>query len=195
MEQTVTTNTANHQDFKDIVYPLSQVLAPVRADLNHLEKELYKNIPTCSKTASKILNHILSSGGKRIRPAAYFLASKLFNSKNKYYMSMAVATEFVHTASLLHDDVIDRSSLRRNKPTAHCIWGDESAILVGDLIYARASELMAETQKFQIVKDYSAAIRAMSEGELLQLEHVLNIDLPIETYIEIIFRNLANPTI
>ena len=99
---------------------------------------------------------------------------------------MACVTEFVHTASLLHDDVIDSSTLRRNKPTVHTKWGDQMAVLVGDLIYARASELMAKTEKNEVVSSFAQTIKKMSEGEIYQLEHVYDYNMTRDRYFQII---------
>jgi len=165
---------------------IQNAFAPIQSKMEQLSTALYEYLPPMSPPARQILGHIFSSGGKRVRPATFFLASRLFKTKSKYSMPMAIATEYVHTASLLHDDVIDNSSLRRNKPTANHIWGDESAVLVGDLIYARASEMMAQTGHLEIVKTFAKAIRKMSEGELLQLEHVFDFKQKKSTYLEII---------
>jgi octaprenyl-diphosphate synthase len=109
----------------------------------------------------------------------------------KHLIPIAAVCEYVHSASLLHDDVIDNSSLRRNKPTANRIWGDEASVLVGDLVYSRASEMMAESGSLELVKTFAKAIRLMSEGELLQLENVFNMDIAEETYLRIVENKTA----
>ncbi len=138
-----------------------------------------------------MVSGLFTTPGKMIRPALYLLSCKLVNYDGPDKFPMAAVSEFVHTASLLHDDVIDNSTLRRNKPTVHSIWGDESAVLLGDLIYARASEMMAETKNLTIVSSFARAIRYMSESELLQLENVFNFNIDEDIYFKILFGKTA----
>ena len=133
-----------------------------------------------------MLAYLFGDRGKRIRPALFFLVSRMVGYEGPHLISMAAVCEYIHTASLLHDDVVDDSTLRRNKPTVSARWGDESAVLVGDLIYATASCLMAETGNLSIVKTFSHAIQRMSEGELLQLETLFHWNLSQETYYRIL---------
>lgn len=163
----------------------ASALNSVEPQLTKLNQNLTSYLPTASKTSQQMINHLFGTEGKRIRPALFFLSARLFDYAGKHLYPIAAVCEFVHTASLLHDDVVDNSPLRRNKPTAHTLWGDESAILVGDLIYARASEMMAETECNEIVKGFAQSIRHMSEGELLQLEHIYNAKTTITDYLTI----------
>lgn len=165
---------------------LSEALAPVVGDLSLLNEKLLEFIPANAATTKEVLKHVFDAGGKRIRPALYFFACRLFNYRGDQFLPIAAVCEYVHTASLLHDDVVDDSSLRRGKPTANSIWGDQASVLVGDLIYARASELMAQTGSLEIVETFAVAIRHMSEGELFQLEQVFNLATTEETYFRIL---------
>lgn len=165
---------------------LAQALEPVAEDLAALKKLLPQYIPAQTQSAQEIIAHVFSAGGKHIRPALYLMACQLMAYRGPHLLPIAAVCEYVHTASLLHDDVVDNSSQRRNKPTANKLWGDASAVLVGDLIYATASELMAQTGKLEIVTSFAAAIRQMSEGELLQLENILHLDLSEEVYFRIL---------
>ena len=165
---------------------LADSLAPVQPDLDVLRGKITSFLPADTHSAQKIIEHIFESGGKRIRPALYFFCARLFDYRGEHLYPIAAVSEFVHTASLLHDDVVDNSTLRRNKPTANASWGDQSSVLVGDLIYARASEMMAATGSLEIVTTYAQAIRLMSEGELFQLEQCFDISTPKETYFKII---------
>jgi octaprenyl-diphosphate synthase len=165
---------------------LSRALAPVRPKLEELADCLTGFLPPESQTACAIVDHVFASGGKRIRPALYFLAARMAGYDGPQLYPMAAVTEFVHTASLLHDDVVDDSTVRRNRPTSNNIWGDESAVLVGDLIYSRASEMMADTGSLEIVRTFARAIRLMSEGELYQLENIFDREFSIERYLRII---------
>lgn len=170
---------------------MAEALSPVESSLQSLSQQLEALTLADTRTSKEVVHHVLGAGGKRIRPALYFLTAKLLGYNGPHLESMAAVCEFVHTASLLHDDVIDNSTLRRNKPTANSIWGDESSVLTGDLIYARASELMAATGSLEIVSMFARAIRLMSEGELLQLEHLYNPDMPETSYFRIIENKTA----
>lgn len=161
-------------------------MAPVANELVELTRKLTSFIPTESQTSRRIIDHVFGAGGKRIRPALYFMCCRLLGYKGDHLYAIAAVTEFVHTASLLHDDVVDNSTLRRNRPTTNSIYGDEAAVLVGDLIYSRASEMMAATGDMEIVNTFARAIRLMSEGELLQLENLYNDNMTEATYLKIL---------
>jgi octaprenyl-diphosphate synthase len=161
-------------------------LKPVKEHLDELGKRLSSYVPTDTNSGRSVLEYIFQSGGKRIRPALYFLACRMLGYQGDHFYSIAAVGEFVHTASLLHDDVVDDSTIRRGKPTANTTWGDQSSVLVGDLIYSTASEMMAATGSLEVVKTFARAIRMMSDGELLQLESVYKGDLPEATYMKIL---------
>ena len=165
---------------------IEAALQPVSEDLRRLNGLLPGYIPTESNTAAAVVRHAFGSGGKRIRPALYFFACRLLGYAGEHLMPIGAVSELVHTASLLHDDVVDNSPMRRNKPTAHSVWGSETAVLVGDLIYARASEMMAATGSQELVEGFARSIRYMSEGELLQLENIFNPDMSEDRYFRII---------
>lgn len=165
---------------------IEQALEPVQHQLGELSRRLAGYLPTETQSGKAVINHVFGSGGKRIRPALYFMCCRLLGYEGEHLYPIGAVTEFVHTASLLHDDVVDNSTLRRNKPTANSIYGDETAVLVGDLIYSTASEMMAATGKMEIVKTFARAIRLMSDGELLQLESLFKPALPVETYLRIL---------
>lgn len=165
---------------------LSQILGPVLKDLTQLETNLIAYLGSDSESARNVVGFFFSQKGKRIRPALFFYICNILGYDGPHKIMMGCVTEFVHTASLLHDDVIDSSTLRRNKPTVHTRWGDQMAILVGDLIYARASELMAKTCKVDIISSFARTIKKMSEGEIFQLEHISDYSMSQECYFNII---------
>lgn len=170
---------------------LKRAFSPVSAELAQLLIQIPGFILCDSAVGKKMTQHLFSNPGKMIRPALYLMCCKLVGYDGPHKFAMAAVSEFVHTASLLHDDVIDNSTLRRNKPTANSIWGDEAAVLFGDLIYSRASEMMAETESLEIVASFARAIRVMSESELLQLEHVYDFNIDESTYIKILLGKTA----
>ena len=165
---------------------LRDAVFPVQPDLDRLQSKIGTLIPTESRSAKSIVSYTLGNVGKRIRPALYYMCSKLLGYQGPYLDEIAAVGELVHTASLLHDDVVDNSTLRRGLTTANTTWGDQSAVLVGDLIYSRASELMASAGNMEIVATFANAIRLMSEGELLQLENAFNFSMPREVYFRIV---------
>lgn len=170
---------------------IAKSLKPVSADLEYLDKTILDFIPHETETAKSVLEHVFDGGGKRIRPALFFLCCRLFSYRGDQLYPISAVCEFVHTASLLHDDVIDNSTLRRNKPSANSVWGDQASVLVGDLIYARASELMAATGSIDIVSTFARAIRLMSEGELYQLESTCDLRKANEHYFRTIYCKTA----
>lgn len=139
-------------------------------ELESLEKKLVEYLLTPNEPTNQVLSHIFSSGGKRIRPAIFLLCSQLIDYDGEHKYPIASVCEYIHTASLLHDDVIDNSTLRRNKPTVNSVWGDETAVLSGDLIYSAACRLMVKTKSLELIDDFAECIRFMSESELYQLE-------------------------
>ena len=171
---------------------LTQLLGPVFHDLTRLESALVTLLETDSKTAQEIVQFFFTQKGKRIRPALFFYICNILGYDGPHKIMMGCVTEFVHTASLLHDDVIDNSTLRRNKPTVQTCWGDQMAILVGDLIYARASELMAKTGQETLITSFAQTIKKMSEGEIYQLEHVFDYSVSYERYLDIISSKTAS---
>ncbi|MBI2603483.1 MAG: polyprenyl synthetase family protein [Deltaproteobacteria bacterium] len=169
-----------------LLVALKGSLGTVGDEIAELTKLIPTYLPVETDSSQRMVQHLFSNPGKMIRPALYLLSCRLFSYEGPHKFSMAAVCEFVHTASLLHDDVIDNSTTRRNRPTANSIWGDEAAVLMGDLIYARASEMMAETSNLQIVSAFAQAIRIMSESELLQLEHLYSPNIPADVYFRIL---------
>lgn len=161
-------------------------LAPVAGELAALPETLDILLPKRSSTSKKVARHILEGGGKRVRPALFFLACRLTGYKGEHLQKVAAVCEYVHTASLLHDDVVDESRLRRGRATPNAVWGNQPAVLVGDLVYATACELMASTGKVELVEYFARAIRLMSEGELIQLENKFNVGIERSTYMNIL---------
>jgi geranylgeranyl pyrophosphate synthase len=152
------------------------------SDLESLEKKLVEYLLTPNEPTNQVLSHIFSSGGKRIRPAIFLLCSQLIDYDGEHKYPIASVCEYIHTASLLHDDVIDNSTLRRNKPTVNSVWGDETAVLSGDLIYSAACKLMVKTKSLELIDDFAECIRFMSESELYQLELLWKRDTTQEQY-------------
>ncbi|MBW8310366.1 MAG: polyprenyl synthetase family protein [Candidatus Paracaedibacteraceae bacterium] len=133
----------------------------------------------------QIAKHIIYSGGKRLRPALVILASHIHGRVSAATIALAAAVEFIHTATLLHDDVIDESDLRRGMPSAHTVWGNTAAILVGDFLFAKAFELMVTTGDLRVLQILSKTSAIITAGEVRQLMESHSFDLSIESSLQI----------
>lgn len=133
-----------------------------------------------------LAEHLIAAGGKRLRPLLTVAAARLAGSDNDHCLKLAAAVEFIHTATLLHDDVVDGSALRRGKVAAHLIWGGAQSVLVGDFLFARAFELMVETNSMKALEILARASRVIAEGEVLQLMRSHDLNLSQAIYLEII---------
>jgi octaprenyl-diphosphate synthase len=133
-----------------------------------------------------LAEHLIAAGGKRLRPLLTVAAARLAGASGDAHLKLAAAVEFIHTATLLHDDVVDGSQLRRGKAAAHLIWGASSSVLVGDFLFARAFELMVETRSLHALDILARASRVIAEGEVLQLTRAHDLNLSQATYLEII---------
>lgn len=162
-----------------------------RPDLKTLEPLLVEYLLTPNEPTNDVLRHIFSAGGKRVRPGLFLLISRLIHYTGPHRMPIAAVCEYIHTASLLHDDVIDNSTLRRGKPTANSIWGDETAVLAGDLIYSAACRLMVKTQSLELIDTFAECIRFMSESELFQLELLWIADVTQQQYERVVHGKTA----
>jgi octaprenyl-diphosphate synthase len=139
----------------------------------------------------QLANHLIEAGGKRLRPLLTVAAARLVGGRNDACLKLAAAVEFIHTATLLHDDVVDASQLRRGKVAAHLIWGAPSSVLVGDFLFARAFELMVETGVMRALEILARASRVIAEGEVLQLTRAHDLNLSQTTYLQIITAKTA----
>ena len=155
--------------------------------LNNVEALIQQKLKSDVNLIEKMSNHHLSSGGKRLRALLTLGSAKLTGyNENKRDINLAACVELIHSATLLHDDVIDESELRRGKKTTNSIWGNQSSILVGDYLLSRCFEMMVEDGDLEILKLLSSTSAKIAQGEVLQLQHRGEADLLEETYIDII---------
>jgi octaprenyl-diphosphate synthase len=159
--------------------------------LSQVEAAMRAQLASQSPVVAQIGEHVLSSGGKRVRPALLFFASDLCGYTGPRRVQIAAAIEFLHTATLLHDDVVDAGDLRRGKPAANVLWGNRRAILVGDFFYARASSMIVEDGELAILELFANTIRRMAEGELLQMQRSFDPDVSETHYYDVIDRKSA----
>ena len=135
--------------------------------------------------------HIIGSGGKRLRPMLVLLAAQAALYAGDEHIQLAAVVEFIHTATLLHDDVVDESDLRRGRKTANAVWGNAASVLVGDFLYSRAFQLMVELERMRVMKILADTTNAIAEGEVLQLLHINNPDIDEAAYLQVVERKTA----
>ena len=135
--------------------------------------------------------YIVSNGGKRLRPMLLLLAAKALGGVNDHHLILAAVIEFIHTATLLHDDVVDESELRRGRESANAVWGNAASVLVGDYLYSSAFEMMVRTGNMRVMEILSKTTTAIAEGEVLQLLNCNNPETTEEKYLEVIARKTA----
>ena len=155
---------------------LSKIIDLVNEDLAKVENSLKSVGEVQDNHLSELLSYALGSGGKRIRPALILLSGKFYSYDLDYLLPMAVAVELLHTATLVHDDIIDKSAVRRGRPTINDVWGEEKAILLGDYMFAKAGEICASTGNLRVIKLFSQTMATISDGELDQAFAAFNLE-------------------
>ena len=168
-----------------------KIYSKIKADLADIEKELSENLNPFLDLVSKTASHILFSGGKRLRPILTVLSARLCGYSDHFAKKISTVFEYLHAATLLHDDLVDGATVRRGSPVAHSIWGNSTAVLVGDFLLARALSIASETGRPKVIKIISQITENMSQGEIHQLMRKGNIDLSESEYLEIITRKTA----
>ncbi|PWJ18154.1 polyprenyl synthetase family protein [Jannaschia seohaensis] len=134
----------------------------------------------------EVTAHLVEAGGKRVRPLLTVACAKLFGYSGEDHVKLAATVEFIHTATLLHDDVVDESEQRRGRPTANLLWDNQSSVLVGDYLFARSFQLMVETGSLRVLDILSGAAATIAEGEVLQLTAARNLATTEATYLQIV---------
>lgn len=168
---------------------LSSIKQLVQTELDQTKHTIYDRLASQIPLAQEITQHIIDSGGKRIRPLLVLLIAQAFDyDYNQHHIKLAAIIEMMHTATLLHDDVIDESQLRRGRKTVNAQWGNEASVLVGDLLYARTFQLLTEIESMAVMQLIADATSYIIEGELLQLMHCLDPETGEATYMDIIKR-------
>ncbi len=169
----------------------SEIQVLMKNELDQMNKILVNRLDSNVDLINQMSHYIISSGGKRIRPLLLLLCARATNYDGDYHYSMAVVIELIHTATLLHDDVVDQSTTRRGQETANELWGNAPSVLVGDFLYSRAFEIMVEPNSMEIMKILSKATNQISEGEVLQLLNIKNANVTQKEYYRVIERKTA----
>lgn len=163
----------------------------VRDDLARVNDVIIGNLENTVPLIPQLARHIIAAGGKRLRPALTLLSAKLCKYDGNRHIGLAASIELIHTATLLHDDVVDESALRRGNATANEIWGNKASVLVGDFLLSRAFQLMVKDGSLAALKILSDASAIISQGEVLQLTTANNLETTREQYIEVVMSKTA----
>jgi octaprenyl-diphosphate synthase len=162
------------------------LLALARPDMAGVDALIRDRMQSPVAVIPALAEHLIGGSAKRLRPLLTIAAARVAGARDEGCLKLAAAVEFIHTATLLHDDVVDSSELRRGKVAAHLIWGAPASVLVGDFLFARAFELMVEAGSMPALEILARASRVIAEGEVLQLTRAHDLNLPQDTYLEII---------
>ena len=175
----------NEKDIKE------RIVSLVKFDLTFIEEALKENLNPYYGLTAKVAEHILFSGGKRLRPLLAVLSAKICGYKDSFIYPVSIAFEYLHTATLLHDDLVDGGEKRRGKKAAHTIWDNSTVILVGDFLLARALSMIADTNKPKLTKLIADITQDMSQGEIMQLDRIGNTAITESEYMDVIYRKTA----
>ena len=179
-----TIDSISQMDFKAIQKLISEDMQNVN---NLIQKCLYSDIVL----VNQLSHYIIASGGKRLRPMLSLLAARACGYKGDKHINIAAIVEFIHTATLLHDDVVDESDMRRGKETANNIWGNQAAVLVGDFLYSRSFEMMVDVGEMRVMEILAQTTNIIAEGEVLQLLNCNDPDTDEARYLEVIYSKTA----
>ena len=163
---------------------LETIYEPIREDMARVEEELRSVYGDSPYWLSELLEHSLGNTGKRVRPALVFLSGSFANCDRTRLLPMAVAVEVLHTATLVHDDAIDKSAMRRGKATVYQLWGQDKAVLLGDYLLAQSEELAALTENISVVKTFAGTIKTIAGSEIRQSLDAFNLEQTRENYLE-----------
>ncbi|MDP1594864.1 MAG: octaprenyl diphosphate synthase [Gallionella sp.] len=167
---------------------LKQLLA---ADMAAVDQVIRKRLHSEVLLVNQVGEYIINSGGKRLRPALVVLSARAFSYQGTHHHDLAAVVEFIHTATLLHDDVVDESGLRRGRETANALFGNAASVLVGDFLYSRAFQMMVEVGEMRVMQTLADATNVIAEGEVLQLLNCHDADVDADNYMRVIHYKTA----
>jgi octaprenyl-diphosphate synthase len=170
---------------------LDSLRALVTDDWDEVNRVIYRRLGSDVALVNQVAHHIIHNGGKRLRPLVVLLAARACSLPGNDHVAGAAIIEFIHTATLLHDDVVDNSGLRRGQETANALFGNQASVLVGDFLYSRAFQMMVEIRQMKMLEVLANATNTIAEGEVLQLMNCNNPDISEEQYLEVIYRKTA----
>jgi len=170
---------------------LEEIRALVTGDLQRVDQTIVERLASDVVLVNQVSQYIINGGGKRLRPLSVLLAARACGHEGQQHVPAAAIIEFIHTATLLHDDVVDGSDMRRGRNTANHVFGNEASVLVGDYLYSRAFQMMVELGDLRIQEVMANATNTIAEGEVLQLMNAHDPDTTEQRYLEVIYRKTA----
>lgn len=170
---------------------LNLIESHIAKDMQAVDTVIRSSLKSEVELVNTIADHIIAGGGKRLRPHLVLLASGMFGPIQSQHHQLAAIIEFIHTATLLHDDVVDESQMRRGKNTANHVFGNAASVLVGDFLYSRAFQMMVELQDMRVMAILSEATNTIAEGEVLQLLNLHNADVSEDAFLKVIHYKTA----
>lgn len=166
--------------------PVDRLYGFVRSDMALTDRLIHERMGSPVNLIPELGRHLVDSGGKRLRPMLTLAAAQMCGYSGSQHIKLAAAVEFIHTATLLHDDVVDTSTLRRGKIAANVLWGNKPSILVGDFLFSRAFQLMVETGNIAVLDILAGASAVIAEGEVMQLKSANNLSVTEAEYLEVV---------
>ena len=167
------------------------VQALVAADMQAVNALIRARLASDVVLVNQVAEHIVGGGGKRLRPLLHLVAARAAGYSGRDQITLAAVIEFIHTATLLHDDVVDESDLRRGRKTANAVWGNAASVLVGDFLYSRSFQMMVELDRMRVMRILADTTNRIAEGEVLQLLNIGNPDTDEAAYLNVIERKTA----
>ncbi len=168
-----------------------EIQALVSSDMQAVDDLIQRSLQSDVVLVNQLSQYIINSGGKRLRPMLALLMARACGYQGDRHIDIAAIVEFIHTATLLHDDVVDESDMRRGKDTANNVWGNQAAVLVGDFLYSRAFEMMVDVDEMRVMQIMASTTNIIAEGEVLQLLNVNDADTSEARYLEVIYSKTA----
>ncbi len=166
--------------------PLSPLQTLIESDMVAVDAVIRERLHSDVILVRQVAEYIVSGGGKRLRPALVLLTAGALDYRGVHHHELAAVVEFIHTATLLHDDVVDESALRRGRETANALFGNAASVLVGDFLYSRAFQMMVSVDDMRVMRVLSDATNVIAEGEVMQLMNCHNADIAIDDYLRVI---------
>ena len=166
--------------------PATGAIALMAADMSEVDAVIQRRLASDVAMVNQIAQYIISAGGKRIRPMLVLLFSSALGFTGRERFELAATVEFIHTATLLHDDVVDESELRRGRQTANALFGNAASVLVGDFVYSRAFQMMVSVNRMRVLEVLADATNVIAEGEVLQLMNMHDPDISVDDYLRVI---------
>ncbi len=170
---------------------INDVYTLIKSDMDAVNNTIKRRLYSEVVLINQISHHIINSGGKRLRPVLVLLSARAMSYEGSHHIDLAAIIEFIHTATLLHDDVVDSSELRRGQETANELWGNEASVLVGDFLYSRSFQMMVDVGNMRVMEILAGTTNTIAEGEVLQLLNCNDADTTEERYITVIHYKTA----